>query len=177
MMRSWVAANYAGTKIAISEYSWGALNDINGALAQADVLGIFGREGADLATLWGPPAASDPGAYAFRMYRNVDGKGGRFGDTGVQATSADQGRVAIYAARRGATGALTLMAINKTGTKLTSTLTLNHFTPAASAKVWRYGAAALTAIQHPKDVPVSGNTIQASLPPNSITLYVVPVAK
>jgi hypothetical protein len=130
-MRGWVAADYPGTKISISEYNWGALGHINGALAQADVLGIFGRERVDLATLWGPPAANDPGAFAFRMYLNVDGKGGRFGNTGVQATSADPDRLSVYAARRGKNGALTLMAINKTGTKLTSTIALAHFDAAA----------------------------------------------
>ncbi len=43
-MRQLVDENYPGTKLAITEYNWGALNHINGALAQADVLGIFGRE-------------------------------------------------------------------------------------------------------------------------------------
>ena len=75
-MRDWVAQYYPGTKLAIGEYNWGALDHINGALAQADVLGIFGREGLDLATLWAPPTASQPGAFAFRMYRNYDGAGG-----------------------------------------------------------------------------------------------------
>ena len=72
-MKEWVTANYTGTKLAITEYNWGALDHINGAVAQADVLGIFGREGLDLATLWGPPTVNQPGAYAFRMYRNYDG--------------------------------------------------------------------------------------------------------
>ena len=48
---------------------------MNGALAQADVLGIFGREQLGLATLWGAGRATDPWAYAFRMYRNYDGHG------------------------------------------------------------------------------------------------------
>ena len=77
------AATIPGTKLAISEYNWGALDHINGALAQADVLGIFGREGLDLATLWDPPTAAQPGAFAFRMYRNYDGAGSGFGDVGV----------------------------------------------------------------------------------------------
>ncbi len=53
-MRDWVKKSYPGTKTAITEYNWGALDSMNGALAQADVLGIFGRERLDLATLWGP---------------------------------------------------------------------------------------------------------------------------
>ena len=54
-MHDWVNNNYPGTKIALGEYNWGALDHINGALAQADILGIFGREGLDLAALWSPP--------------------------------------------------------------------------------------------------------------------------
>ena len=69
-IRQWVADYYPGTKLAITEYNWGGLESINGALAQADVLGIFGREGLDLATLWGPPEINQPGMFAFRMYRN-----------------------------------------------------------------------------------------------------------
>jgi hypothetical protein len=112
-MRAWVNTHYPGTKLAISEYNWGALNHINGALAQADVLGIFGRERLDLATLWAPPEFDDPGAFAFRMYRNYDGAGSAFGDLNVPASSGDQEKLSIYAARRNQDGRLTLMVINK----------------------------------------------------------------
>ena len=47
-MRDWSANFYPGTKLAITEYNWGGLDDINGSLAQADILGIFGRERLDL---------------------------------------------------------------------------------------------------------------------------------
>jgi uncharacterized protein (TIGR03437 family) len=83
-LREIVNANYPGTKIALTEYNWGALHNINGALAQADLLGIFGREGLDMATLWGPPKPTDPGAFAFKIYRNYDDAGGAFGETSVQ---------------------------------------------------------------------------------------------
>ena len=54
-MKNWVATYYPGTKIGITEYNWGAEGHINGATAQADILGIFGREGLDLATRWTTP--------------------------------------------------------------------------------------------------------------------------
>jgi len=113
-----VNSYYPGTKIAISEYNWGALDRLNGALAQADVLGIFGREGLDLATIWGPPTSTQPGAYAFRMYLNYDGNGSKFGDTSVSASSADQGQLALYGAQRSSDKAVTLMMVNKTGNDL-----------------------------------------------------------
>ena len=67
----------------------------------------------DAATLWGPPKPTDPGAFAFKIYRNYDGIGGTFGETAVQATSADQSQLAVYAALRSDLS-LTVMVINKT---------------------------------------------------------------
>jgi hypothetical protein len=58
-VREIVDQNYPGTKIAITEYNWTALDTLNGGLAQAELLGIFGREALDLATLWGPPKPTD----------------------------------------------------------------------------------------------------------------------
>ncbi len=172
-MRDWVDTNYPGTKLAISEYNWGALDDINGALAQADVLGIFGREGLDLATLWSPPAPSEPGAFAFRLYRNYDGNGGQFGSTSVAATSSDQDQLAIYAAER-SDQALTIMVINKTGSDITQAISLANFAPASSAEVYRYSAANLNAIEHLPAVAVGPSSLTTTFTANSATLLVVP---
>jgi hypothetical protein len=171
-MKAWVAANYPGTKLAISEYNWGALNDINGALAQADVLGIFGSQGLDLATLWGSPADTDPGAFAFRMYRNYDGAKHAFGDVSTQAASADQGKLAVYAAQRTADKALTVMVINKIANPQTSTVTLAGYKPASKAAVYRYSPANVTAIAQPAGLAVSAK-FSATFPGNSITLFVM----
>lgn len=172
-MRDWVASNYPGTKLAISEYNFGGLEHINGALAQADVLGIFGREGLDLATHWDPPTSAQPGAFAFRMYRNYDGAGHGFGETSVQSVSSDQSQLAVYGAQRASDNALTLMVINKTGGDITSALSLSGFTPSGNAAVYRYSSASLGAIQHLADQPVAASGFQATYPANSITLYVI----
>jgi hypothetical protein len=179
-MRDWVAQNYPGTKLAITEYNFGALDHINGALAQADALGIFGREGVDLATLWWyhdehQPTfePSHPGAFAFRLYRNYDGAGNGFGETSVQASSTDQARLAIYAAERSGDGALTLIILNKTGEPLTSSLTLANASPAATAQVYRYGAANPNAIVREADQPVTSSGFTATYPASSITMIVL----
>ena len=174
-LRDLVAQNYPGTKIALTEYNWGALDDINGALAQADLLGIFGREALDAATLWGPPKPTDPGAFAFKIYRNYDGIGGAFGETSVQAGSVDQSKLAVYAALRSGLD-LTVVAINKTSDDLSSSVNLSNFSPGTSVQVWRYSAAQLGAIVPQPDVPVSGNSISTVFPANSITLMVIPAA-
>jgi hypothetical protein len=173
VFHQWIDANYPGTKIAITEYNWGGLESINGALAQADVLGIFGREQVDLATLWEPPTSAKPGAYAFRIYRNYDGLGSMYGDTWVQAGSTDQGRLAVYAAQRNSDQAVTLVIINKTGSDLTSALNLNSYSPNATAKVFRYSSANLNAIVAQPDQAVTASGFQATYPANSITMIVL----
>jgi len=177
-MKTWVANDYPGTQLAISEYNWGALDNINGAVAQADVLGIFGREGLDLATLWAAPTSSQPGAYAFRLYRNYDGAQHRFGDTSVQASSADQSQLAVYASTRSSDGALTIMVINKSLTQaLTSSLGVSGFAPGSQAAVYRYSAADLQHIVHQADQAVTSGGFTADYPPQSVTLFVLALGR
>jgi hypothetical protein len=171
-MRAWRDKYAPGTKLAIGEYNWGALDSMNGALAQADVLGIFGRERLDRALLWSPPDANEPGAYAFRIYRNYDGHGHRFGDVGVRAHSANQDKLAVYAAVRSSTGAATIMVVNKTGSPLVSTLKLAHST-ASRAQVWTYDGSDLSRIHHRSGATVHGGTLSHTYAPNSITLLVL----
>jgi hypothetical protein len=109
---------YPGTKLAITEYDYGAGDHVSGGLAEVDVLGVLGREGVYLANYWGAgPGNGDLPAYikaAFRLYRNYDGHHGTFGDTAVVATTADQGKASIFAATDSKRpGTLTIIAINK----------------------------------------------------------------
>ena len=55
-----------GTRLAITEYSIDSGNKvITDALAEADVLGIFGWQAMDLAAMWNPPQPTDPAAFSF----------------------------------------------------------------------------------------------------------------
>lgn len=171
-MRAWRDAHYPGTKLAVSEYNWGALDNLNGALAQADVLGIFGREQLDLATLWSPPNATDPGAYAFRIYRNYDGAGHKFGNTSLPATSSNQAQLAVYAARRSSDNALTIVVINKNTANTGANVTLTGLTN-TTAKVYRYSSANLNAIVPQSDQAISSGAFSTTFPASSITLFVI----
>lgn len=172
-IKAWTAQYYPGTKTAITEYNFGGLESMNGALTQADVLGIFGREGLDLATLWGPGKATEPWAYAFKIYRNYNGHGATFGDTSVKATTGNQGKLAIYAATKSSSGALTVMIINKTGSTISSTLSLKHFSPKSKATVYRYSSASKTKIVKKSSLKVKSKKIKTSYPGSSITLLVI----
>jgi len=173
-MKAWVDAYYPGTKIGLSEYDWGADNHINGATAEADVLGIFGREGLDLALKWNTPVPGTPVAKAFQMYRNYDGAKSTFGDTSVSATStANADNLAAFAAQRTGDGALTVIVINKqrVGT-IDTTLNLANYAAAGTLETWQLTSANNITHVMP-DVPYSGGTFSRSLGPQSITLFVV----
>jgi uncharacterized protein (TIGR03437 family) len=175
-MHQWVDQNYPGTMLAITEYNWGALNTITGAIAQADILGIFGRESLDLGTLWGAPATTDPGAFAFKLFLNYDGAGSAFGSTSVSAVSTDPDTLSIFAAQR-MDSALTVLVLNKTTGAITDSVALADFTAAGTAQVWQYSQANATAITRLADVAVSGNSITAAFPAYSMTLFVIPQAQ
>jgi len=175
-MNQLVAQNYPGTKVAITEYNWGALDKMDGGLAEADVLGIFGREGLDLATLWGPPKPTDPAAFAFRMYLNYDGKGSAFGSTSVRATSAAQGKLSIYAAQRSTGHALTIIVINKTHHGLTSPLSVTGLAASATAQVYQYGQAHPRAIVRKPAQAFRHGAATVTFPGYSITEFIVPAS-
>ena len=107
--------NDPGTELAITEYYFGGSYDISGGVAQADFLGIAGREGLFAATIW--PMTEIGGSYteaAFDMYLNYDGKGSRFGDVSVTATTSDIELSSVYAALdSNDPDRLVLVAINK----------------------------------------------------------------
>jgi hypothetical protein len=180
-MRDWVHDNYPGTKLSLSEYDLSI--DIDGDpnpaahvdldnLIQAEVLGIFAREGLDLATLW-PLQGPEHYADAFRLFRNYDGNKSKFGDTYVSSQSADQSKLAVYGAQRSADGALTLVIINKGTTDLTSHVALAGFTPGPSAQVWRF-TNTTSGIQRAADQSVAASGFSPTFPARSMTMVVIP---
>ena len=172
-LKNWVAQYYPGTKTAITEYNWGAEGSINGATTQADIFGIFGRESLDLATRWTTPDPSTPTYLAMKLYRNYDGAKSGFGDTSVSDAVADPDNLSSFAAVRSADGALTVMIINKALSGSTPvTVSLANFIAGAAAQAWQLTSA--NAITRLADVPVSGGSISATVPAQSITLLVVP---
>jgi hypothetical protein len=96
-MRKKIAAHFPGTKLALTEYNPGGADQVSGAIAQADTLGILGREGVFAASYW-PMGGDERWAWAaWRAFRNYDGAGRNFGETSVLAASTDVAHVAAYA--------------------------------------------------------------------------------
>jgi hypothetical protein len=172
-MSNWVATNYPGTKIGITEYNWGAEPYMNGATAQADILGIFGRQGLNLATRWTIPASNTPTYLAMKMYRNYDSQGHTFGDTSVLAGGPDPDNVAVFAAQRSADEALTIMVVSKYLAGATPlVINVTNFTGAGAAEVWQLNASNVIA-QLPNLTYTKG-ALQTTVPGQSVTLFVLP---
>jgi Glycoside hydrolase family 44 len=171
-LKNWVSAFYPGTAIGITEYNWGAENHINGATTQADIYGIFGREGLDMGARWTTPATSTPTYKAMKMYRNYDGNKSTFGDVSVAATLPNPDVVSAFAAERSSDRALTVMVINKDLAATAATINLVNVQHRGSAQVWQLTAS--NAITRLSDTSFSGNSFTSTLPPQSITLFVLP---
>lgn len=166
----------SGTAVGITEYDWGAEHHINGATAQADVLGIFGKENVDLATRWTVPETNTPVFNAFKMYRNYDGKKSAFGDTSISTAAPDPDTLSAFAAIRARDGALTVMVINKALAGLTPlSLEINHFAGTNTAQAWQLTSN--NTIARLGNVPFRNRLLKSLLPAQSITLFIVPAVK
>jgi hypothetical protein len=168
-LREQIAAHAPGMRLAFTEYNYGAANHISGGIAQADVLGIFGREDVFAATLWDLVASSPFIDAAFSAFRNFDGAGARFGGVSVLATTSNVTDTSIYASvDEGSDDRLVLVAINKSSTStVQAQVALRHSRPLTSGRAYRLtgDGAALRAVS----VSPGGNTLALDLPPFSVT--------
>ena len=172
-MRAWINAYYPGTKLGISEWNFGADNTVNGALAIADVLGIYGREGVYLASYWTHPNAGSPGARAFDMYRDYNGLDGTFGNDSVGTVSSSPGSLMAFGSLRTSDHRLMVMLVNqKPDTQEVVHLSVKHFTPGATAQIYRYGPGS-SSIVNLGSTPASRSK-SVSVPPYTIELVVMP---
>jgi PKD repeat protein len=172
-LKGWISTYYPGTSIGITEYNWGAEGHINGATTQADIYGIFGREGLEMAARWTTPDASTPTYKAMKMYRNYDGNKSTFGDTSVSTTVPNPDNVSAFSAKRSSDGALTVMVISKYLSGSTpASINLANFTNAGTAQVWQLTST--NTITRLSDISFSGSTVNVTLPQQSITLLVIP---
>ncbi|RYG44478.1 endoglucanase A [bacterium] len=112
-VKAQIANHYPGTKFGITEYDFGGAKVASGMIAQADVLGIFGRSGVDVACHWGIGEDRPSTLAGFRAFLNYDGKGGRFGALGRPVTGTDAAANSVYAASDLGRKALALVVLNK----------------------------------------------------------------
>lgn len=138
-----------GTLISVSEYNYGGGNHISGAIAQADVLGIFGREGVYNASWW--PIEDEANVQyvkaGFEIYTDFDGTGGRFGDLSVTAETDSDAESSVYASRSTENpNEMILVAINRTDSPLDAGIQITDDQRYTTAEVFQLTAATPTPV-------------------------------
>jgi O-glycosyl hydrolase len=168
-----IEQNYPGTKLAITEYYYGGGADISGALAEADVLGVFGREGVFAAALWHVGQTDDRFIHAaFDMYRNCDGKGHGFGDTGLAARTTDVERTSVYASLD-AQRRIVLVAINKSSQAVPMQVRLGNCPQVARAAVYRLTQATPRPVRGDNPPAIQAGRLDCELPARSVSTLVL----
>jgi hypothetical protein len=137
-MRKWADQNYPGLKLAIGEWCFGAENHISGGLATAEALGRFGQKGLDAAFFWGDLKKDNPTYWAFRAFRNFDGKGGHFQD--VSLSTQEHENVSLFASRNDASTHLVLVVVNRDQvSSVNANIELQSCGRVTSTKLFSYG--------------------------------------
>ncbi|MGA3067573.1 MAG: glycoside hydrolase family 44 protein [Tepidisphaeraceae bacterium] len=167
-----IARNYPGTKLSISEYQYGGYDSISGALAQADALGTFGRQGLFAANQWPPGIPQPYTTAAFAMFRNFDAHRATFGNISIRADSENPSAASIYASLDSANPRIMiLVAINKTLKPLSATAILTHAAPFTRMEIFQL----TSADPHPhfvieEKIPDPQN-LRLSLPGRSVSTF------
>jgi len=157
-----------GTKLSITEYNFGGNNHISGTIAQADVLGIFGRYGVFAACNWGMGPNDRAEIAGFRSFLNYDGKGAHFADQGLKVGGEEPEANSVYAALDSKNPQrMTVVVINKTAASRTETVTIKGFVP-KSAKAFTIAGADF---DHSKsgEASVGSGEVTLTTPPLSVT--------
>ncbi|HEV2845497.1 MAG TPA: glycoside hydrolase family 44 protein, partial [Thermoanaerobaculia bacterium] len=170
-MRAWRDAYCPEMKLALAEYKWGRDDTLSGALAQAEALAIFGREGLDMALRWVAPQSNSLAEDAYRLYRDYDGAGGKVTGDSVRAASSDVDGVGSYAVRA-ANGKLFVLLFNKDTVVRDVTVTVAGGVT-GNVDLWRLDGAGLAGAGTLASTPAG---FTATLPARTATLARVQLA-
>jgi hypothetical protein len=168
-----IQKNDPDMKLAFTEWNYGGANDISGAVAAADVLGIFGRDGVDLASEW-PLSDKEPFIDgAFQVFRNYDGAGSTFGDTSLDAQSSAIATASVYGSMNADdVNHVVIVAINRETKDVKAALTLAHSQVFTAADVWVVSASSATPVKANALRSVATNAFNTTLPARSISVVV-----
>jgi len=145
-------------------------SDFSTALADADILGILGRERVYAASRWTAADPSVPAFQALKMYRNFNGTHGTFGGTSIAApNTGDPDLFSSYAGLL-SSGEMTLVLINKDpANSVVASLSTPGFTD-YSVKTYQLTQASPTTIVA---TPAAKWSPTVTLPPYSLTLLLI----
>ncbi len=171
-MRGWIDDHCPGTKLAITEYRWGADDGPSSALAHAEALALFGREGVDVATRWVAPEPGTRVVDAFRLFLDYDGAGSRAVGDSVRAVSGDVEDVGAYAVVTPEARLLVLL-FSRDVTARQAEVTIAGGAE-GDGVLYRFDPANPLAEIGP--VPIAGAGFTLALPARSASLVAIPLA-
>jgi hypothetical protein len=173
-MKEKIDAHYPGTRLAITEYNYGGSNDISGAIAQADVLGILGREDVFAAAVWELSQGNRFLDAGFGAFVDYDGAGGRFGDTSIGAATSNHVDTSVYAsADEGQDGRMVLVAINKTSGPVTADVLVTHPVDLLRGQAWQVTSVSAAPVRGPEVAATARNAFRVTLAPASVTTVAI----
>lgn len=172
-MKQRIASKYPGTKLAFTEWNYGGANDITGAIATADVLGIFGRDKVDMAHIW-PLSSKEPFVAAgMKAFRNYDGQSGEFGDIAIAAANSDTVNTSVYASLPSSNpNQVIVVAINKKSDVVTAGIRIAHPGALANSKVFVLQGTTPNLVAAPVIGAAGSNAFTYAMPARSVTVLV-----
>lgn len=167
-----IAENDPGMNLDFSEWDYGGGQSISGAIATADVLGIFGRYGVHAAAWW-PLAPDESFALGgFAIFRNYNGHGASFGDTEVTARTSSVSSSSVYASIDSADPSHSvIVVINKATVPSPAEIELSGLS-ASSAAVYRLTSASPRPARAPRLTAKTPGTFDYTMPAQSISVIV-----
>jgi cytochrome c biogenesis protein CcdA len=184
-----IATAYSGKAtpapgLSFSEYNAGCETVIQGGVAEADLLGVFGREGVYAATAFPLSGTTTNGQLtnylvaAYDLYRNYDGSGSTVGDTAVYAQTSDVEDTSVYAfVHSNQVAGAEIVAINKAASSLAVTIHIASAPMLTAVTVYHLvtGKAGVVAVSAaPAMTCASGAcNVTYTLPPTSATTLVL----
>jgi hypothetical protein len=173
-MRDKIARQYPGTRLAVTEYNYGGGDHVSGAIAQADVLGIFAREQVFAATYWELGGGTRFAYAGFAAFCNYDGSLSRFGDTLVASATSDVATTSVYASvDANRDDRMVIVAINKATTPHTAEIAITHPVELSRAQAYRITSATPAVVAVPAPGPSARNLYRVELPASSVTTLVL----
>jgi mannan endo-1,4-beta-mannosidase len=166
---------YPGTKLAITEYNYGGDPHITGGIAQADFLGVIGKLGVYYATYWAVHSPQNYASSAFRLYRDYDGSGSKYGNTSVKAALTDNENGSVFASISGTDdSSLHVIAINK-NFDYSADFTFRIYSGRnyISARAWAFDSSSSSITERNSVPSITNNTFTYSIPKLSVFHFVI----
>ncbi|MFH1194810.1 MAG: glycoside hydrolase family 44 protein [bacterium] len=160
---------YPGTKLSITEITYGGPTHISGGIAMADAIGIFAKYGVYMSCLW-PLTDNAPFlSAAYKIFRNYDGDNSTFGDFYAVSTTNDSVNTSVYGSVKSGTNEIHIIAINKNLLNdVTAAFSISTNHTIQSGRVWAFDS--LNAV--PEEIGavanIQNNSFEYELPKGSV---------